>query len=77
MTEVICIGERKIGLDELVDHRLAARILGLAPRTVQDMGTGSKRVLPVYRIGSRTNRFLVRDLLEWSEQRREWPEDAA
>jgi len=71
--ETIRIGSEVIGLDELVDYKIAAKILGLSPRTVRDMGTGNRRVLPVYQVGSRANRFLVRDLIEWSEGRRALP----
>lgn len=63
------INGRKVGLDELVDNKTAAFILGLSPRTVKDMGVGKARVLPVYKLGHRTIRFLVRDLIEWLDER--------
>lgn len=66
--EIILIDNREIGLDELCDSYTAGKILGLSPRTVRDMGV--KRTLPIYKVGARTNRFLVRDLLEFTEERR-------
>lgn len=66
--DVIIINGNELGVDELVDSNIASKVLGLSPRTVRDMGI--KRVIPVYRIGSRTNRFLVSDLLEFCESRR-------
>ena len=64
----INIEDNNIGLDQLVNFKVAAKILGLAPRTIKDMG--SKRVIPIYKIGVKTTRFLVRDLMKWAEERR-------
>ena len=66
--DVIIIGGDQVGVDELVNSYIAGKILGLSPRTVRDLGV--KRALPVYKIGPRSNRFLVRDLLEWCEEKR-------
>lgn len=71
--ETIRIGQDYIGLDELVNYKIVAKILGLSSRTVRDLGTGSRRVLPVYQVGSCSNRFLVRDLVERCEGRRVFP----
>lgn len=53
--------------DEAVDAKVAARLLGLSVRTVQDMA--ARRQLPVYKIG-RAVRFVVSELLEWRETKR-------
>jgi hypothetical protein len=65
--ENITISNTAIGLDELVDHRIASKITGLSPRTVQNLATARK--LPFYKVGNRLNRYLVRELLEWCESR--------
>jgi excisionase family DNA binding protein len=61
--------EEKVDLrmESLVDAATVAEILGLSLRTVQDMA--ARRELPVYKI-RRCNRFLVREMLEWRDQRR-------
>jgi predicted DNA-binding transcriptional regulator AlpA len=66
--ENITISDTAIGLDELVDHRVASKITGLSPRTVQNLATARK--LPFYKVGNRLNRYLVRELLEWCESRK-------
>ena len=65
--EVIVIGNREIGVDEIVSASVGSKIVGLSERTLKDYGV--KRLLPIYKIGNR-NLFLVRDLLEFSECRR-------
>ena len=65
---VIVIGNAEIGVDELVNSHVAAKICGLSSRTIRDMGI--KRSIPIYKIGARSNRFLVRDLLQWCEEKR-------
>lgn len=67
-TETISIENNEIGMDELCDSYIAGKILGLSPRTVRDMGV--KRTVPVYRIGTKTNRFRVGDLVEYVRERR-------
>ncbi|WP_374759158.1 helix-turn-helix domain-containing protein [Arhodomonas aquaeolei] len=67
-TYTVQIGERVIGSDELVDADIAARITGLSPRTIRDKA--ARREIPVYRVARTTTRFLVRDLVEWSDERR-------
>ena len=64
----INIADQIYGLDELVDHKIASKIIGLSPRTVQNLGCSRKLI--TYKVGSRANRYLVRDLLAWCEQRR-------
>jgi len=66
--ETITIEDKFIGIDELVDSYIAGKIMGLKPRTIRDMGV--KRTLPIYKIGARSNRYLVRDLIEYCEERR-------
>ena len=68
VNETLAIGSRTVGYDELVDSETAGRIMGLASRTIRDMGT--YRTLPVYKLGYKTNRFLVRDLVAYVEARR-------
>jgi len=65
--EVIIIGNREIGVDEIVPASIASRIVGLSERTMKDYAV--KRLLPIYKIGNR-NLFLVQDLLEYCESRR-------
>ena len=62
------IGDKTFGSDDLVDAEIAARITGLSPRTIRDKAV--KREIPVYRVARTTTRFLVRDLVEWSDERR-------
>ena len=68
MNRVIDIGETTYGLDELVHYTVASKVLGVSDRTVRHMG--SSGVIPVYRMSKRNNRFLIADLLEYSECRR-------
>lgn len=56
-----------VQMESLVDASKVARMLGLSVRTVRDMA--ARRELPVYKIG-RCNRFLVREILEWREQKK-------
>lgn len=65
---VIIIGNVAIGVDELVNSHVAGKICGMSSRTIRDLGV--KRSIPIYKIGVRSNRFLVRDLLEWCEDKR-------
>jgi len=66
--ETVCIANQVIGYDELINAEIASKIIGLSPRTIKDWGVAGK--LPTYRIGRRANRFLVRDLVEWCEERK-------
>lgn len=68
MKHYINIEDDNIGIDQLVNYKVAAKILGLSPRTIKDMGI--KRTVPIYKIGVKTTRFLVRDLIVWAEKRR-------
>lgn len=56
-----------VQMESLVDASKVAGMLGLSIRTVRDMA--ARRELPVYKIGRR-NRFLVREILEWRDQRK-------
>ncbi len=56
-----------VQMESLVDAVQVAEVLGLSVRTVRDMA--ARRELPVYKIGRR-NRFLVREILEWRDQRK-------
>lgn len=66
--ECLNIEGRIIGFDELVDAEAAAKIVGLSARTIRDMAV--KRKIPVYRVSRNVTRYLVRDLIEWSEDKR-------
>ena len=68
MKTKITIADQIYDLDELVGHVVASKIIGLAPRTVQNLGCSRKLI--TYKVGSRANRYLVSDLLAWREQRR-------
>jgi excisionase family DNA binding protein len=61
--------EEKIDLrmESLVNAAQVAEMLGLCHRTVQDMAARGE--LPVYKIG-RLNRFRVREILDWTDQRK-------
>lgn len=61
--ESLVIGNKTIGYDEMVSYHIAAKITGLAPRTMQDLGVHRK--IPVYQVSKRKNVFLVRDLVEY------------
>jgi len=65
----ITIDDIHYGLDQLVDFRVASKVIGVAQRTMRDMGV--KRVLPIYKIGIRTTRYKVSDLLEYRESKKE------
>jgi excisionase family DNA binding protein len=67
MTSTTLIRLDQLTGEELVDSRVAAKILGLSIRTVGDMA--SRRELPLYKIG-RSVRFKVNDLYAWRESRR-------
>ncbi|MBJ7278711.1 helix-turn-helix domain-containing protein [Marinobacter salarius] len=65
MTTMINLSE--LDGEELVDARVAARLLGLAYRTVQELAMKGK--IPRYKIG-RANRFKVSDIIEYREARK-------
>jgi hypothetical protein len=62
---VLDIGGESVGYDQIVDHNLGALILGIAPRSLQNLGYN--RQIPIYQMGRR-NRFLVADLIDYSEE---------
>jgi len=64
----ITIGNEFIGSNEMVNAGVAAKIMGLSPRTVRDYAT--KRIIPIYKLNDRTTRFLVSDLYEWLDSKR-------
>lgn len=66
--DCVAIEDRLVGYDELVDAELASKIIGLSPRTIRDMAV--RREIPVYRVSNNVTRYLVRDLVEWSEGKR-------
>jgi hypothetical protein len=70
----IIIGEKAYGYDQLVDCHTASAIIGLSARTVRDMAV--RREIPVYRISRNVTRYLVRDLVEWSEAKRVEPDNS-
>lgn len=53
--------------EELVDARIAARLLGLSYRTIQALAMKGR--IPRYKIG-RANRFKVSDIIEYREARK-------
>ncbi|MCP1676646.1 hypothetical protein J2T57_003817 [Natronocella acetinitrilica] len=69
----INIGGCDIGFDELVSPQVAAKIAGLSPRSLRRLV--SQGELAVYRYAPNSMRYLVRDLLEWTEERRIEPEE--
>ena len=68
MDKYINIENKSYGHDEQVDSDIASRIVGLSPRTIRDMAT--RRELPIYKVGSRTIRYRVSDLLKWVESKK-------
>ena len=59
----LMIGNQVIGSDEMVDSKIAGKILGLSSRTIRDYAT--KGTISSYKLNQRTTRFLVSDLLLW------------
>ena len=57
-----------VGFDELVGPSMAAKIVGLSPRSLRRLV--SQGEIPVYRYAPNSMRYLVRDLMEWTEVRR-------
>ena len=62
-TDVIRIGNRLIGVDELVDSRTAARITGLSERTIRDKAV--RREFRIYKLAANCTKYCVSDLLNW------------
>ena len=63
----ISIGDRKIGVNELVDARTAAKITGLSERTIRDKAV--RREFRIYKLASNCTKYCVRDLLDWCNSR--------
>ena len=64
----INIAGEDVGFDELVGPSMAAKIVGLSPRSLRRLV--SQGQIPVYRYAPNSMRYLVRDLMEWTEARR-------
>ena len=62
------VGGYAVGFDELVSPAVAAKIVGLSPRSLRRLV--SQGEIPVYRYAPNSMRYLVRDLMEWTEARR-------
>ena len=60
-----------VGFDELVGPSMAAKIVGLSPRSLRRLV--SQGEIPVYRYAPNSMRYLVRDLMEWTEEQRVEP----
>ena len=60
-----------IGFDELVSPAVAGKIVGLSTRSLRRLV--SQGEIPVYRYAPNSLRYLVRDLMEWTEERRVEP----
>lgn len=63
MGQMIRIKGMCFGGDELVDKSVACFITGLSMRTLEDWT--SKRKLPIYKLGPKTVRYRVREVLDW------------
>ena len=66
------VGGYDVGFDELVSPSMAAKIVGLSPRSLRRLV--SQGEIPVYRYAPNSMRYLVRDLMEWTEVRRVEPD---
>ena len=66
------VGGYDVGFDELVSPAVAAKIVGLSPRSLRRLV--SQGEIPVYRYAPNSMRYLVRDLMEWTEARRIEPD---
>ena len=61
----IAIGNDLIGYDELVDTNISSKITGLSKRSLIRISfTGE---LKRYKVGHRTIKFLVSDLVKWRD----------
>ena len=65
----IIIAGEEIGADELVTVEMASKITGLSARQLQRLRLEDE--LPCYKYSSNTTRYLVRDLVEFTEDSRE------
>ncbi|WP_372588615.1 helix-turn-helix domain-containing protein [Pseudoalteromonas xiamenensis] len=64
--QTICIDGISYGVDQLVDCKVIARLVGLSHRTIEDMA--SRRELPMYKVG-RSNRYCIADILTWLSEK--------
>ena len=71
----ISIGDRKIGVNELVDARTAAKITGLSERTIRDKAV--RREFRIYKLASNCTKYSVKDLLDWYSDKAIEPKKAA
>lgn len=67
-SDYITIGDVRYGYDEIVNAKVASRIIGLSERTIRDMAV--QRLIPIYRLARNVTGYLVSDLVEWTEERR-------
>lgn len=67
-SEYISIGTKTIGYDELVNQKLAANIIGVSPSTIRRFTNNGE--LSYYAFSGRIKRYLVREVLDWSESYR-------
>ncbi|MCG5528628.1 MULTISPECIES: helix-turn-helix domain-containing protein [Halorhodospira] len=64
----IIIAGEEIGADELVNGQMAAKITGLSVRQLQRLRLEGR--LPYYQYSDNCIRYLVRDIVEFSEYSR-------
>ena len=65
--DYIRIGNRDIGLDELVDAHTAAKITGLSERTIRDKAV--RREFRIYKLAKNCTKYCVQDLLDWTNDK--------
>lgn len=63
--EYISIEKRAIGYDELVNKKLAARIIGVSPSTVRRLTNEGQ--ISYYALSGKIKRYLVKEIIDWSE----------
>jgi hypothetical protein len=66
-TDIIRIGDRIIGVDELCDSHTASKITGLSERTIRDKAV--RREFRIYKLASNCTKYRVQDLLDWCSSR--------
>ena len=71
----ISIGDRKVGVNELVDARTAAKITGLSERTIRDKAV--RREFRIYKLASNCTKYCVKDLLDWCSDKAIEPKQSA
>jgi len=72
--DFIRIGDDQvIGVDTMCDSHTASLITGLTERCIRDKAV--RREFPIYKLSKNCTRYLVKDLLDWCEDKRIEPED--